>query len=368
MKFAIVRNGSNSLRDKIADGVIQACLAHGHEISYETNGIQFVLNLTDVEVPRAFRRRSQSVFVISLVAMDTLPENAHSICYRTLVRSLSNLLLCAVPSSPLLPSGSNGGTEIYFMTPEAGFYRLPFEPEKVYQRILPIASAHFATDNCFTDDLPARYWETSPIVEEIKQYGKELDRLGVLPAPFPLREILSEEDLHHLYKIYGITGASYGNLSAREDIPELGEGAFWMTGRGVNKAKISKVGKDVLLVKGFDDEHGAALLSVPPDYDPKVRVSVDAVEHSLIYRSFSEVRAIVHVHAWMVGVLCTGQNYPCGTRELAQEVFNLLRQTDDPSKTAVGLKNHGLTITGQSLDEIFERIRGRLLIEVPMFA
>jgi hypothetical protein len=33
----------------------------------------------------------------------------------------------------------------------------------------------------------------------------------------------------------------------------------------------------------------------------------------------------------------------------------------------VGLKNHGLTITGITLDDIFDRIRGKLRTEVPMF-
>jgi ribulose-5-phosphate 4-epimerase/fuculose-1-phosphate aldolase len=141
-----------------------------------------------------------------------------------------------------------------------------------------------------------------------------------------------------------------------------------MTGRGVDKAHLAQVGKDVLLVKEFDDEQGEALLSVPPAYAPQARVSVDAVEHALIYRTFPDVGAIVHVHAWLEPVLCTKQNYPCGTRELAEEVVALLKQTAHPSCTAVGLKNHGLTITGPSLEEIFRRLRGRLLTEVPMFA
>lgn len=368
MKFTIKKNGFNTLRDQIAEGITQACLGHGHEISSERNDIQFVLNLTDVESPCAFRRRAQSIFVISVVAVERFKANLHSLCYTTLVRSLSNLILCAVGSSGFRFESAKGATEIYFTTPEAGFYHLPFDSEAVYQRLIPIAGAHFATQNRFTTDLPARYWETSPIVEKLKGYGKELDNLGVLPAPFPIRELLSEGDMRHLHKIFGITGLSYGNLSARESIPELGSTTFWMTGRGVNKAQISKVGKDVLLVKGFDETQGAALVSVPPHFDPKARASVDAVEHALIYRTFPDVGAIVHVHAWMDGVRCTRQNYPCGTRELAEEVVTLLRQTDNPSRTAIGLKNHGLTITGHSLDDVFERIRGQLLTEVPMFA
>lgn len=366
MKFAITKDHSNQLRDRVADGIIETFLRHGHEISTENNGISFVLNLTDIESPHAGRRRSQSVFIISLVAADHDHGEIRSLCYGTLVRTLSNLLLCAdAQNGDAIATSSS--PEMYFTTPEAGFYHMPFDPEQVYRRMLPIAGSHYAIENRFSIDLPERLSTPSAVVKKIRQCGKEMDNLGVLPTPFPLRQILSEEDLRHIFKIYGITGLSYGNLSAREQVPEIGPTTFWMTGRGVDKANISKVGKDVFLVKGFDYATGEALVSVPIDYDPKRRVSVDAVEHELIYRTFPDVGAIVHVHAWMEGVLCTRQNYPCGTCELAQEVVNLLSQTEDPCHATVGLKNHGLTITGESLDEIFDRIRGRLLTEVPMY-
>ena len=115
-------------------------------------------------------------------------------------------------------------------------------------------------------------------------------------------------------------------------------------------------------------ENHEAILSMPPNYNPKARVSVDAVEHSMIYKAFPEIGAIIHVHAWINGVFCTRQNYPCGTIELAQEVLDLLSRTDNPVSTAVGLKNHGLTITGKNLQEIFEKFSSKLLTEVEMFA
>jgi ribulose-5-phosphate 4-epimerase/fuculose-1-phosphate aldolase len=360
MKFSVIKNGIDPVSDNIAESIIQKFLEHGDQLSDDVNEIQFVLNLTAVDHPNIYRRRSQSVFVISLVTGYNLNGTARSVCYTTLVRSLSNMLICAVPT--------NGhGTEIYFTTPEAGFYHLSFDPEAVYQQILPIAGAHFATDNIMSVDLPERYCGSTPVVEKIKQYGRVLNELKVLPAPFPLQEFLPPEELRHLYKIFGITGASYGNLSARENIEELGDTTFWMTGRGVNKANLSRVGKDILLVKDFDLQRGTALVSVPAEFDPKARVSVDAIEHYLIYKSLPGVGAIVHVHAWMEGIHCTRQNYSCGTTELAHEVVALLRQTDNPECTAVGLKNHGLTITGPDLDEIFARIANKLQTEVPMF-
>ena len=59
-------------------------------------------------------------------------------------------------------------------------------------------------------------------------------------------------------------------------------------------------------------------------------------------------------------------NYPCGTYELAKAVAEKVREAPDPTRAVVGLKNHGLTITGRSLDDIFERIEGRILPQVPM--
>ena len=38
----------------------------------------------------------------------------------------------------------------------------------------------------------------------------------------------------------------------------------------------------------------------------------------------------------------------------------------EPERAVIGLKNHGLTITGTSLEDIFERIEGRILRQVPM--
>ncbi len=290
-----------------------------------------------------------------------------SFCYTTLIRSLSNLCICAVAPGGIV-GGTDGTPECYFTTPEAGYYHYAFDPERVYRSILPIATAHFASENIMTTDLPEIYSQSSPIVEDIKKYAAELNSLGVLPAPFPIRELLPSEDMEHLYRLFGLTGLSYGNMSARDRIPELGDYTYWMTGRGVNKSALGKVGKDILLVKGFDFENGAALVSVPQDFDPRARVSIDAVEHALVYKTFPEVGAIVHVHVWLEGIVCTRQNYPCGTVEIAKEVAELLSATGNPGRTAVGLKNHGITVTGESLEDIFGRLRGKIVTEVPAFA
>ncbi|VAX24536.1 hypothetical protein MNBD_IGNAVI01-3093 [hydrothermal vent metagenome] len=363
MKFSIIKNGVHTLRDSFAEKLAETFIDHGHELSESPDNVQFILNLTSIENPKYYRRKSKYIAVITIVAEEIETSNMRASAYTTLIKSLSNLLLY------LKPHRANDLTagRVYFTTPEAGFYSTDFDLDKIYKAIMPIASARFATDNKFETDLPVECWETTPIVEEMKHYGKVLNNLGVLPTPFPLNEVLAEEELNHLYKIFGITGASYGNLSARENFPELGETAFWMTGRGVDKSNISIVGKDVLLVKEFNFDNGEAVLSMPVGFNPKARVSVDAVEHALIYKTFPEVGAIVHVHAWLDDIICTTQNYPCGTTELAKEVVEMIELSENPNQTIVGLKNHGLTITGYSLDDIFKRVIPKLKTEVEMF-
>ena len=361
MKFAVLKNDNDVSRDRFADKIVDVVQSQGHELSADLDEVNFVLNLTNLNNPRAFRRKSKSVFVISIIRGENNNGTMKSVCYTTLIKTLSNLLI-------YITEDELEKSDVFFTTPEAGFYHIKYNPLEVFNKILPIASSHFATDNILVPDLPKKYFNGSPIFDKIKFYGKELNNMGVLPTPFPLREVLSERELQHLYKIFGITGASYGNLSARENIPELGKTTFWMTGRGVDKSNIKTVGKDALLVKKFDYDSGTAYLSVPDVYNERSRVSVDAVEHSKIYETFKEVGAIIHVHAWIDGVLCTHQNHPCGTVELADEVVNLFKKLDNPAQSAIGLKNHGLTITGHSLDEIFERIKGKLKTEVPMFA
>jgi len=365
MRYAVLENGSQSLRDRVVAGLRPALARHGHEEIPTSERAEFLLNLTNVDDPRPVRRRAQGVHVVTMCGLAERPardEDLRALCYRTLIRSLANLAVCVIPSA-------NGGEpEVYFTTPEVGFYHRPFEPEAVYRCLEPIVSSHFAIENEIRTDLPAAYHEDTPVLASLKAHGAALDRLGVLPVPFPLRDLLDERLLRHIYRLFGITGMSYGNLSARERVPELGESTFWMSGRGVDKARLRGPGHDVFLVTGVDASRGTVLVSVPPAHDETKRVSVDAVEHERIYRDHPEVGAIVHVHAWMDGVLCTEQNHPCGTVELADEVARLLAQTPDPGRAVIGLKNHGLTITGRDLEDVFARIQGRLRTQVPMFA
>jgi ribulose-5-phosphate 4-epimerase/fuculose-1-phosphate aldolase len=159
---------------------------------------------------------------------------------------------------------------------------------------------------------------------------------------------------------------SYGNVSARRATSD-GESQpqYWMSASGVDKSALHEIGRDILLVTGYDEARDVMQLRVPDGVEPR-RVSVDAIEHWMIYREHPGVGAILHVHAWIEGTVATEINYPCGTVELAESVAELVRQAPDPTQAIVGQRNHGLTITGHTLDEIFARIDGRIVRKVPM--
>jgi ribulose-5-phosphate 4-epimerase/fuculose-1-phosphate aldolase len=215
-------------------------------------------------------------------------------------------------------------------------------------------------DNEFRRDLEPELWDGDALTRELAAVGRRLGRLGLLPAPFPVEELVSERDLRRIKRLYAIGGLSYGNLSARKDAER-----FWMSASGVDKAKLEEPGRDILLVSGYDAESGSIVLSVPPEVEPR-RVSVDAIEHWMIYRENPSVGAILHLHAWIAGIEATDVNYPCGTAELAESVAALVAAAPDPAHGVVGLRNHGITATGESLGEILDRIEPDLLRQVPM--
>lgn len=346
--------------DWFAKGLKEVFTAHGYQFSDEQDeNYRLVFNFITADKPRPFRRKAQSTFVVSVLESDEKPDHVLKAAYPFLIRSLSNHLVFI--------AHDKNETNIYFITPEQGCYHIAWRPgdgqdlfSRVYERLQPLASSRLVIDNEFHQDLPGELWHGDEITKKMHEAGKKLDEMNLLPAPFPIQEYLTPRDMQHLKKLYGIGGLSYGNLSSRRDME-----SFWMSASGVNKANLDTIGEDLLLIKGYDQEKNAMLLSVPSAITPR-RASVDAIEHWMIYQEHPDVGAIVHIHAWMDGVKATEINYPCGTLELAQTVAELIRQEENPSHAVIGLKNHGLTITGHDLDDIFERIEGRIIPQVPM--
>ncbi|HEY8489655.1 MAG TPA: class II aldolase/adducin family protein [Dehalococcoidia bacterium] len=347
----------------LAEGLARELATRGHTpcnaLTADTN---LVLNFVDLERPRSIRRRGRGTFAVTIAVGSPDTRNVLEAAYPLFPRTLGNLILYVIPGDP--------GCEAHFVTLEQGHYVVAYDGRDqaaffraLYDRLMPLATARLVIDNIFTPDLPRELWRGDEVTASITRTGQRLDAMGLLPAPFPVHEYVSPRDYRHVQLLYGLGGLSYGNISARA---RHDPAAFWMSASGVDKGKLAQVGRDILLVTGYDTQANAMRVSHPAGVKPR-RVSVDAIEHWMIYTSHPGVGAIVHVHSWWDGEIeVTELNYPCGTWELAQEVADIVRRAPDPDHAVIGLKNHGLTITGESLDEILGRIEGRIVPQVPM--
>lgn len=338
--------------DKLVRRLKDELEANDYHYRWYSISPRLVLNFITPDEVKLYRRRAQATFVVSLLQAEDTPQDPIKEWYPYLVRSLSNMLLVYIP-----------GKEAHFLTPDLAHF---VEPEgegfsrRLFERIHPMASSVLVLKNRFEADLEPELWKGDEYSQALSKAGKKLGEWDLLPAAFPIDKMLPPEDFRHIKRLYGIGGLSYGNLSVRKD-----KSRFWMSASGVDKSKLSEVGRDILLVKDYDADENAIVLSVPPDIEPR-RVSVDAIEHWLIYRDHPEVGAIIHVHAWMEGVPTTQFQYPCGTYQLGEAVAEKVRLASDPSRAIVGLKNHGLTITGRDIADVLNRIDGKLLKHVPM--
>jgi ribulose-5-phosphate 4-epimerase/fuculose-1-phosphate aldolase len=363
--FAINGTAHDPLTAWFVEGLCDVFASHGYRRQDPPGpDTQVVLHVVDTGAPKPYRRRAAPTFVIAIGATPERPADLLRAGYPLLVRALANLAVVV--------SSDDAGRRAEFVTLEQGTYGVEDTGADgdffgaVFDRLEPLATSRLVIANEFRTDLPEALWDGDEHTAQIRRAGERLAALDLLPAAFPIEEILPPRDLRHVKLLFGIGGLSYGNVSTRrgDAAGPLGP-EYWMSASGVDKERLHDVGRDVLLVLGYDPELDAMVLSVPPHVTPR-RVSVDAIEHWMIYREHPEVGAILHVHAWIEGIDATQINYPCGTLELAESVAELVRRAPDPSRAVVGQRNHGLTITGHSLDEIFERIDGRLIRNVPM--
>ena len=315
----------------------------------EVADADFVLNMFDAADPKAFRRASRGTYSASFYELPDEPEDVLRTSYPNLVRTLANVVVLHVP-----------GKSVWFTTMERGTYEISEDPADVFSRLAPLAKSKLVIDNEWVPDLEPELWDGDEVTADIGAAGKRMGDLDLLPAPFPVHEFLDDRDLRHVMRLYSVGGLSYGNLSARKDATR-----FWMSASGVDKTELEVPGRDILLVTGYDEPNAKIILSVPPGIEPR-RVSVDAIEHWMIYTQHPDVGAILHVHAWVEGIAATDINYPCGTQELAESVAELIAKEPDPAHAVIGLRNHGITATGDTLSEILDRIEPKVLRQVPM--
>ena len=93
---------------------------------------------------------------------------------------------------------------------------------------------------------------------------------------------------------------------------------------------------------------------------------MDAIEHWMIYQEHPDVGAILHVHAWMRGHRGDRHQLPLRHRRAGHERRGAARAGARPAHAVIGLRNHGITVTGESLTEILDRIEPKVLRQIPM--
>jgi ribulose-5-phosphate 4-epimerase/fuculose-1-phosphate aldolase len=347
--YAIWGTATSPAHEAWVRSVGAAFEADGFRLVDSIADADFVLNMFDAEEPKAFRRQSRGTYSASFYELDAVPEDVLKTSYPMLVRTLANVVVLRVP-----------GQGVWFTTMERGTYEISDDPTEVFERLAPLAKSKLVIENEFVPDLEPELWDGDEVTADIGAAGKRMQDLDLLPAPFPVHEYLDERDLRHVMRLYQVGGLSYGNLSARKDATR-----FWMSASGVDKSQLEVAGRDILLVTGYDEPNAKMVISVPPGVEPR-RVSVDAIEHWMIYQAHPGVGAILHVHAWMEDIAATDVNYPCGTEELATSVAGLLAAEPDPNEAVIGLRNHGITVTGPGLMAILDRIEPRILRQIPM--
>src|SRR5690606_25953582 len=241
--------------ERLAEGLRNEMIRNGYAYRPEEEpDLRLALHFVDPEDPRHFRRKGKGTFVVTVAERTEPVDSILKAGYPILVRSLGNMMIYLDRSGP--------SPRVHFITLEQGCYPIPGdwdEPgyfRRVFERLLPLATAELIIDNTFEPDLPEPLWEGDELTRQINRAGKKLDEMNLLPAPFPIEELLSERELRHVKRLYGIGGLSYGNLSTRKD-----ENRFWMSASGVNKAKLETVGRDILMIKGYSPAEKAMRIS-----------------------------------------------------------------------------------------------------------
>ncbi len=211
----------------------------------------------------------------------------------------------------------------------------------------------YIDENIVHPDLPEELRGGTVVTRKMQEMARRLDDLNLVPSAVAL-DGLSERARRRFFKVLGQKQVSYGNMSARHE----GD-VFWMTGRGVDKAKLDVIGKDLLLVTKFDPDAREVHITVPPGFEDS-RASIDSSIHATIYREFPEIGAMIHIHWFVDGIVYTDEHYPCGTIELCESTLDGLKKTDDPLRTILGLANHGIIVTGADLEDCWAQIEAKL--------
>lgn len=225
---------TSAVIERFVGGLAAVMRAAGYEqLDAPGRDTNVVLHAVDADAPRPYGRRAAPTFVIAVAELPAPPDDLLRTGYPLLVRCLANLCV--------LVSDTPDGLAVRFVTLEQGSYGVGpglSDDEllaRVFTRIEPLASSRLVIANEFVPDLPQHLWNGDEQTAEMLHAGRKLDALELLPAPFPIEDILGPRELRQVQLLYGIGGLSYGNVSTRyrgDDIggvPDSDGPVFWMS-------------------------------------------------------------------------------------------------------------------------------------------
>ena len=351
--FATVGVADDAVLD-VAAALVEALEARGFARAPDETEAGIVLNLVDRESPRPFRRRARGTFVAALWSLPQAPETR---CARRIRCSCVRSRTSASATSPATASSSRRWNAATTSCPRARASR-----PRSSSALEPLATSH-ARDRQRVPHRPRARALGGRRADRGDRGGRPAARRarpapGAVPGRGARR---AKRDLRTIKRLYAIGGLSYGNLSARKDADR-----FWMSASGVDKSKLDEPGRDILLVSGYDADGGqdrperAARRRAAPRLGRRDRALDD-----LPRAPRRSARSSTSTPG------STGSRRPTSTTRAARRsspktVAALVAAAPDPAHAVVGLRNHGITATGDSLGEILERIRPNLLRQVPM--
>ena len=157
--FGIVGDIATETQRYLAEGMrrVMEDAGHLHRVQPEAD-TRVVLNFVTIDAPKAYRRRAQATFVMTIAIVDEWPADVLKTGDTTLVRSLSNMVMLVVRQP--------GKLYAHYITLEGGCYALEHTLgtedrifERLYERLAPLALSHLVINNEFIPDLEPELWQ-----------------------------------------------------------------------------------------------------------------------------------------------------------------------------------------------------------------
>ena len=172
--------------------------------------VQVVLHPVDAANPRPYRRKNAPTFVVAIGYLAEPPTDLLRTGYPLLVRGLANLavLLSDGPTAGRVTSSPSSRAP----TPSSTRATTTSSSPPCSSGSSRSASSRLVIANEFLADLPPVAVGRRRADRQIARAGERLGALDLLPAAFPIEEILLPATCATCKLLYGIGGLSYGNV------------------------------------------------------------------------------------------------------------------------------------------------------------